>query len=285
MSGQTFHNQSLTEFLQRHQPVTVLTGAGCSTASGIPDYRDQNGDWKQRLPIQYQEFIASHAARQRYWQRSMLGWSRFSAARPNRIHRGLVALEQAGIINAVITQNVDGLHTRAGQSEVVELHGSLATVRCLQCDARQSRKQFQIWLTEKNEAVFQTVEAEGVTLQADGDVDYEPASDAPFQYPDCPECHGILKPDVVFFGEVVPVGRVNRAFELINESGALLVLGSSLMVFSGFRFSRHAHENDFPQAIVNRGVTRADNLNVTKIDADCGVVLSHLCDQLLGLTL
>ena len=260
---------SLRDFLSQHDSVVVLTGAGVSTSSGIPDYRDRNGDWKQSQPMQFGEFKASDAARRRYWARSYVGWSRFSEARPNAAHEALARLESSGKVDTLITQNVDGLHGEAGSRNVIDLHGRLASVRCIDCNSMQERQRFQEALQEANPHW----DAQPSRFNADGDAVLAADSHEQFLVPGCPSCGGAVKPDVVMFGESVPKSRVERAFEALDRARALLVVGSSLMVYSGFRFARHASARGMPIAIVNRGLTRADDLATLKVDGDCETVL------------
>ena len=254
----------------------MLAGAGCSTPSGIPDYRDENGNWRNAQPMQFNEFSSSQQARNRYWVRSYTAWQRFAGAAPNAAHRALAKLETDGWIHCLIAQNVDGLHQRAGSRNVVELHGGLSQVRCLDCTATVSREQLQIELRRLNVDWIGTM----LAMAPDGDAviaDHETAS---FVVPDCSACGGVLKPDVVFFGEAVPAKRVDTAVEALRASDALLVVGSSLMVFSGFRFARLAAEIDLPIAIVNKGKTRADDFACIKVSEDCATVLPALASAL-----
>ena len=263
------HIDALRDFLSEHDSVVVLTGAGVSTASGIPDYRDRNGEWKQCEPMQFGEFKASDKARKRYWARSYVGWSRFSAARPNAAHQALAHLESSGRVGMLVTHNVDGLHGQAGSRNVIDLHGRLARVRCIDCDATQERQRFQDALRRANPQWH----AEVLRYQADGDAVLAANGHEQFSVPVCPACGGTVKPDVVMFGESVPKTRVQRALAALDRARALLVVGSSLMVYSGFRFARHAREQGIPIAIVNLGRTRADDIASLKIDDDCGTVL------------
>lgn len=261
--------ESLADFLRRTGPVTVLTGAGVSVASGIPEYRDRNGNWKHARPVQFADFRDSAAVRRRYWARSFAGWNRIRAAQPSDAHRALARLEQLGICRHLVTQNVDGLHQRAGQQRVTDLHGKLDAVTCLHCENRLDREQWQAGLEAANPGWDHRVTA----IKPDGDVELAAADEQSFVVPDCDHCGGIIKPDVVFFGESVPRDRVDIAIDAIAGSGALLIVGSSLMVFSGFRFARLALESGKPVAIVNEGRTRADEMATLKIEADCGDTL------------
>lgn len=260
----------LAAFLERHPRIAVLTGAGCSTGSGIPDYRDDDGRWKHRRPVQYADFMRCAEVRRRYWAQSFHGWQRVADAAPNAAHAAILRLERARRITGIITQNVDDLHRRAGSRNVVDLHGVLSLTRCLQCGSRLPRKTFQSLLEQHNPGWNATVSR----LGPDGDSTLATNDFGRFNVPDCPACQGIVKPDVVFFGESVPAARVARAREIVAGSDALLVVGSSLMVFSGFRFARMAAEAALPIAIVNRGVTRADALASFRLAGDCASILA-----------
>jgi len=265
-----------TEYLSHCRPVLVLTGAGCSTGSGIPDYRDCNGEWKQVAPVQYREFLGSENARRRYWARSMNGWPRIARARPNAAHRSLARLENLGLINLLVTQNVDGLHRRAGSREVLDLHGSLHTVSCLSCGYRTGREKVQESLQRQNAGYMAT----GGTPRPDGDVQLESTDLTDFVVPECPICHGIVKPDVVFFGEAVPAVRVRQAATALKQAGCLMVVGSSLMLYSGYRFCLAARQRGIPVIAVNLGRTRADTELTLKVETDCESALSAVCEKL-----
>ncbi|MDJ0710945.1 MAG: NAD-dependent protein deacetylase [Woeseiaceae bacterium] len=265
-------NQELADLLADNGPITVLTGAGVSTESGIPDYRDHDGEWKHAPPMQFAEFSSSNVARQRYWARSYVGWQRFGIARPNAAHHALARLESSGKIDTVITQNVDRLHSRAGSENVIDLHGDLGRVRCIDCDRTSLRHSFQSALKAANPDWHARV----FRYRPDGDVELAEDNHVDFSVPPCAQCGGRIKPDVVMFGESVPKRRVQEAMAAVDRTEALLVAGSSLMVFSGFRFARRAHETGKPIAIVNRGKTRADDIATLKVEADCGDVLSQL---------
>ena len=266
----------LVHFVNHHPRLFVLTGAGCSTASGIPDYRDANGEWKHRRPVQYQDFLNRASVRKRYWARSLLGWKRIAEAQPNPAHYALARLEAAGFIHQLVTQNVDGLHQKAGSRRVINLHGQLATLDCLDCGQRAWRADFQQTLEAQNPD-FQHF---AVTSTPDGDADLEGVDFSRFQIPVCSRCNGIVKPSVVFFGESVPRPRVERACARLQEADALLVVGSSLTVFSGYRFCRLATEQSKPIAAINLGRTRADAELTLKIPAPCGETLSYLAEHL-----
>jgi NAD-dependent SIR2 family protein deacetylase len=253
--------------------VLVLTGAGISTDSGIPDYRGPTGALRRHAPMTYQAFVGDPVARRRYWARSYLGWAQIALAEPNAGHHAVAALQRAGALHGVVTQNVDGLHQAAGATDVVELHGGLDRTVCLDCGDRRSRGQLDARLRELN-ADFA---AQAETINPDGDVDIADDALTGFILADCLACGcGRLKPDVVFFGENVPVERVRHTFDLVAQARSMLVLGSSLTVFSGYRFVRAAHRSGLPVAIVNQGPTRADDLAAIRIDAPIADVLGHL---------
>lgn len=263
---------ALREFLERHRRLFVLTGAGCSTASGLGDYRDRNGHWKRSQPMTGQLFKSSQPARQRYWARSAIGWPMFRRARPNACHHALARLQQQGKVAHLVTQNVDRLHQAAGHSGVIDLHGVLATVSCIDCHFRLERDRFQQQLLAANPWLT----ALSAGHAPDGDADLEDPRTADLVIPACQDCGGILKPDVVFFGENVPRSRVEEAMQQLADSDALLVAGSSLMVFSGYRFCRAAAASGKPIALINEGLTRADDLATLKVGGDCGQRLANL---------
>jgi NAD-dependent SIR2 family protein deacetylase len=256
--------------LLRSGEVVVLTGAGVSTDSGIPDYRDEEGRWKQSPPMQLREFTGSELARQRYWARSMVGWQRMAGAAPNAAHRALSEMEQRGMLRLLITQNVDGLHSAAGSRRVVDLHGRLDRVICLECRRASPRSELQARLAAHNAEFFEHVFVE----RADGDVELS-ADYTRFRLESCRDCGGVLKPDVVFFGENVPAPRVAEAMAALEGARALLIVGSSLLVFSGFRFARAAARLGVPIAVINRGRTRADELAELRLDGNAGELLER----------
>jgi NAD-dependent SIR2 family protein deacetylase len=267
--GAERRDDGLHRWIASHRRVFALTGAGCSTASGIPDYRDDQGEWKRRPPVMIQAFRAEEAVYRRYWARAFAGWGRFSAASPGAAHRAFAAWEAAGTLIRLVTQNVDGLHQRAGSRAVIDLHGRLDDVVCLGCGERTSRTAVQAVMTDANPG-WQSVAAPA----PDGDADIDAAAVDAFAAPRCERCGGLLKPDVVFFGENVPVERYEAAKAALAGADALLVAGSSLMVYSGFRFVRQAHEAGLPIAIVNRGRTRGDDLADLKVEGDVGSLLT-----------
>jgi NAD-dependent SIR2 family protein deacetylase len=262
----------LQQFIEAHPRLFVLTGAGCSTDSGIPDYRDSSGEWKRRPPIRYQEFVGNERARKRYWARSLAGFRRMRLARPNDAHHALAMLERRGRIAQLVTQNVDGLHDAAGSENVIDLHGRIDTVRCLGCRRGSSREELQVELERRNPnfAALDAVEA------PDGDADLEDVAFETFDVPACDACGGMLKPDVVFFGENVPPERVQRAMAPIASSDAMLVIGSSLMIYSGYRFVTAAADAGKPIAAINIGRTRADYLLALKVEDRCANALRLL---------
>lgn len=260
--------------LVRGRRVVALTGAGCSTESGIPDYRGPGA--RPRTPLQHREFVEKPEARRRYWARSAIGWPRFREARPNAGHHALAALERAGVLAGMITQNVDGLHGAAGSREVVELHGALARVRCLDCGARTGRDELQARLVDANPGWTAATGA----LAPDGDAELPAELVAEFTPVPCAACGGVLMPDVVFFGGSVPRDTLDAAWEVFARAELLLVAGSSLAVFSGYRFVRRAAEAGVPVAIVNRGPTRGDGHAAIRIDARCGEALPRLARAL-----
>jgi NAD-dependent SIR2 family protein deacetylase len=266
------HLDALLEFVERYPKLFVLTGAGCSTDSGIPDYRDASGEWKRRPPMMIQAFIASERARQRYWARSLAGFRRMHSARPNHAHSSLASLERCGRIAQLVTQNVDGLHQAAGSQQVIDLHGRIDMVRCLTCQRRTSRHELQRELERRNPDFASLDAAEA----PDGDADLDGVAFETFDVPACEECGGLLKPDVVFFGENVPGERVTRAMAAIAHADAMLVVGSSLMVYSGYRFVTAAVNARKPIAAINLGRTRADELLTLKIEDRCANALRAL---------
>ena len=263
------HDDRLHDWIARHRRVFALTGAGCSTASGIPDYRNDDGEWKRQPPVMIQAFRAQDAVYRRYWARAYMGWPRLTAATPNAAHRAFAAWEAAGTLCQLVTQNVDGLHQRAGSRAVIDLHGRLDVVVCLGCGDRTSRAAFRRpWLPPIPSGARRPPPLPMATPTS------TPPTIESFAAPRCERCDGRLKPDVVFFGENVPRDRYEQACEALAGADALLVAGSSLMVYSGYRFVRLAHEAGLPIAIVNRGRTRGDDLAELKIEGDMGSTLT-----------
>jgi len=267
---------SLQAFLQDHPRLVVLTGAGISVGSGIPTYRDSQGNWRADEPIKHQEFMNDTVRRQRYWARSVRGWPGVRDARPNEAHRALAGLEERGHIDLLITQNVDRLHQRAGSGRVIDLHGRLDRVVCLQCHEHEPREVTQQRLERDNPGAL----GGAFEVRPDGDSDVPDADVRRFMTPQCSACGGTLMPDVVFFGGTVPRGRVDDCMSAIDASDALLVVGSSLQVYSGFRFCRRAAEHGKAIALINPGRTRADDLATLRLSAACGPLLSALVANL-----
>jgi NAD-dependent SIR2 family protein deacetylase len=259
--------------------VAVLTGAGISTDSGIPDYRGP--DSPPSNPMTIRQFTSDPQFRQRYWARNHVGWRHMADTLPNAGHRALAILERAGVVTGIITQNVDLLHTKAGSQTVINLHGSYAQVVCLTCGYTTSRIALAEQLEALNPGFLRRAEALG-GLAVAPDADAAVADTASFRYLDCPTCGGMLKPDIVYFGENVPKSRLQRAIALIEDAEALLVAGSSLKVFSGYRFVRHAASLGLPVAIINRGPTRGDDLANVKVDGGCSELLALLSNELCG---
>jgi NAD-dependent SIR2 family protein deacetylase len=274
-TAEPFELEALCALLARG-PTLLLTGAGVSTDSGIPDYRGPETRRRARNPVQHREFVRSAAARQRYWARSMLGWPRFSAARPNVGHQVLAQLEQAGHALGLVTQNVDSLHQAAGSQQLIELHGALRVTRCLTCATQLPRAELQGALAAENPDFVQRY----AELAPDGDAELPDELVASFRVVDCPDCGGALRPDVVFFGENVPRPRVDAAFALLARAASLLVVGSSLAVYSGLRFVHHAQKHGIPVAILSLGPTRGDGCASLRLDAGASPTLLRLAAQL-----
>ena len=273
----------LSDFIARARRLVVLTGAGCSTESGIPDYRSPGGAWTRHKPISYSSFVRSAEVRRFYWARSYRGWPRFESARPNDAHRALARLEERGRVHQLITQNVDDLHQEAGSRAVVQLHGRNRVVVCLDCRAEFPRAAVQEQLATLNagwlrKAKWDRLNADEADFAPDGDSDVAQSVIGGFEVPPCARCGGVLKPAVVFFGESVPSEKVTYAMQRVDEADALLVVGSSLTVWSGYRFVKRAAERNVPVAIVNIGPTRADDLASLKIEEKCGSVLTAALD-------
>jgi NAD-dependent SIR2 family protein deacetylase len=278
VSGTPDSLRAMASFIERHPDALVLTGAGISTASGIPDYRDADGVRRGRAPIQGPEFRTAAAVRQRYWARSMIGWPVIHKAQPNAGHAALARLQAAGLLGAMITQNVDGLHQRAGSADVLELHGSIHAVVCLACGERQARADVQAQLLALNPQLS------GAAAQAapDGDAHLEQERLEGFQVPDCWRCGGMLQPDVVFFGDSVPGARTSEARARVENASAMLVVGSSVMVHSGYRLCTRAAESGKPLAALNTGKTRADHLFSIKSGQALQEILPLLAAMLLA---
>lgn len=267
--------ERLAGFIRRYPRLLILTGAGVSTDSGIPAYRDEDGAWNRRPPVQHGDFMASLTTRRRYWGRSLVGWPVMQQAQPNTAHRLLAELEEREVSQLLVTQNVDRLHQRAGSQRVLDLHGRADQVICMHCGYRCDRQVIHDRCFALNPAFRNYRAATAPDGDADLEIDFED-----FQLADCPRCRGILKPDVVFFGDHVPRARVEQGLESLRASDALLVVGSSLMVYSGFRFCRHAREWRKPIAALTLGRTRADDLLDLKLSARIGETLRATLAQL-----
>ena len=272
-------SDALQDFIARNPRLFILTGAGCSTDSGIPDYRDADGEWKRTQPVQYRAFMDEAATRKRYWARSLVGWRHFRRAQPNDAHRALAALEQQGGVGLLVTQNVDRLHQAAGSTNVIDLHGRLDIVRCMGCEMRLPREELQQELLARNP---EWIDPGDGRIAPDGDADLDRVDISGFEVPDCPSCGGLLKPDVVFYGESVPKDRVEVAMQGVREADAMLIIGSSLMVYSGYRFAREAAVAGKPIATVNLGRTRADDLVSLKVAQPCSSALAFLLEGAPG---
>ncbi len=259
---------------------TALTGAGISTDSGIPDYRGP--DSPPRNPMTYQQFVGDAAFRRHYWARNHVGWRHMRSTAPNAGHRALAELERAGLVVGVITQNVDLLHQAAGAHNVIDLHGHYDAVVCLNCRTQFTRTQIHETLDELNPGFAQTAQVQDAEIAPDADAVIN--STEGFVVADCPVCGGMLKPDIVYFGENVPKDRVQRAYDMVDDGEVLVVLGSSLAVMSGLRFVRHAAKNGKPVIIVTRGETRGDDLATIKLVAGTSEVLQGLLEQLPALS-
>lgn len=263
---------NLRQFITQHRRLLVITGAGCSAESGIPTYRNHSGQWLRNQPIQHTDFINQASARKRYWARSLAGWPAVHMARPNDAHRALAAMEARQQIPLLVTQNVDRLHQKAGQKHVIDLHGRLDQVICLDCHQVSEREAMQQRLLLLNALT----PPEALALAPDGDADVDEQLIRDLQVPDCERCTGILKPNVVFFGGAVSKLIVEAITSQLDQVDGLLIVGSSLSVFSGFRFCRLAHRNSVPIAAINQGKTRADDLFSVKLEADCSAALAEL---------
>ena len=268
-------SEKLVEFIKAHPKLTVLTGAGISTDSGIPAYRNAQGQWQQSKPMQHQDFINHEATRQRYWARSLIGWPTIRDAQPSIGHIALSRIEALGYVKQIITQNVDSLHQQAGSQRVVDLHGRADQVKCMACDQRYSRDDIHQRSARDNPAFAQLRAAPA----PDGDAKLEGVDFSLFNVPHC-SCGGILKPDVVYFGDNVPKERVQSALDQLQQSDALLTIGTSLMVYSGFRFCKRAHAWGLPIAGLTMGTTRADELFSLKLSADVSSTLAQAAEKL-----
>lgn len=262
----------LRAFVEKHPGLLVLTGAGCSAPSGIPTYRDHHGTWQRTTPIQHQDFVRYEGSRQRYWARSLAGWPAVASATPNAAHQALAQLESLGVVRHLVTQNVDRLHQKAGHRNVIDLHGRLDRVVCLACGAFTTRQEFQTRLLEANPHHANRTDH----IAPDGDAAVPEDTIDNFRIPHCLCCDGTLMPDVVFFGGSVAREKVEAVHQALDDADALLIVGSSLMVFSAFRFCRKAAAIGKPMAAINLGKTRADDLIDLKIEDECASTLAGL---------
>ena len=247
----------------------VLTGAGVSAESGVPTYRDRNGIWQRKPPVKHDEFIKQHSARQRFWSRNMVGWRFMTSAKPNVAHNMLADLEATGHVGCLITQNVDGLHQRAGSQMVIDLHGRMDTVTCISCHLKFPRQPLQQWLEKHNPEYAALTGA----IAPDGDADIDDLDYSAMQIPDCEYCGGILKPDAVFYGDSIPKKRLADVEHEMENAKGLVVIGSSLTTYSGYRFCLWAQQQKKPIIIINQGATRADSIATERTDEHCGLVL------------
>ena len=273
----TAHLESVASFIDRNPRLFVLTGAGVSKGSGLPTYRDDQGQWQHSKPIQDQEYRQQPEVRKRYWSRSAVGWPLIAGAKPNSVHFALAKLEAQSRISCLVTQNVDRLHQKAGHRRVIDLHGRLDRALCLACGEFESRDAIQLRLLEENP--FLTLQPGELT--PDGDANIDDSLSELLREPLCLHCGGLLKPDVVFFGGSVPRPTVEAVYQELEKSDAMLVVGSSLMVYSGYRFCKRAKELGKPLLLINQGKTRADDLVDLKIEQDCGKILSDFVRTLL----
>lgn len=274
--------RALADAIQHYPKLFVLTGAGISAPSGIPTYRDHNGTWLHRQPIQHKEFLEQPLQRQRYWARSMLGWEAMANAAPNEAHLALVQLQRGGFVEQLVTQNVDNLHQQAGHQDVLDLHGNLSRVVCLACGATEYRAEVQKRLVASNPLLEEFIHklSRKLVQRPDGDADIDDFPMQEVKAPECQLCQGTLMPDVVFFGGTVPPDKVRRAIASLNNANAVLIVGSSLQVYSGYRFCRLAAENNKPILMINQGLSRADSLLSVKVEQDCSSVLMRLLDYI-----
>ncbi len=253
----------------------VLTGAGVSAESGVPTYRNSEGVWQRKQPVTHQQFMTDQNARQRFWLRNMLGWRFMTEAQPNSAHRALVALENIGLLSSLVTQNVDGLHQRAGSRNVIDLHGRVDTLSCMSCGIRYPRAPMQRWLEQNNPEYSRII----AVIAPDGDADIDHLDYSKMQIPDCEHCGGIIKPDAVFFGDSIPKDRLTEAQSQLQQAAGLLVVGSSLTVYSGYRFCLWAQQLGKPILIINAGKTRADELATLKLSQPCAEPLQLWADS------
>jgi len=267
--------------LKNKRKIWVLSGAGISAPSGIPTYRDNKGNWQAGIPIQHNEFITQESFRKRYWARSMAGWIITGHAKPNAAHQSVTLLQENGLLSKIVTQNVDRLHSNAGAKEVIDLHGRIDQIICLDCNDISRRTDYQPRLVESNPELEAYIERISSKALPDGDANIDDYETDTVNIPPCEKCAGRLMPDVVFFGGIVPKERVELAFKTLAEADCLLVIGSSLKVFSGFRFPRWAHQNNLPLYAINQGEMRGEEMFDLVVPESCEEVLPELVNQLI----
>ncbi len=268
----------LVDAITARPELFIITGAGLSTASGIPAYRDESGHWCAKKPILHQEFIQSEDARKRYWARSLVGWRYFTAAQPNVGHQALFEMERSGFSQILVTQNVDRLHQRAGSNKVIDLHGRLDRICCLNCGRKDKRSDFQVWLEKANPNVTPFSRS----VLPDGDADVVTTQMSEFVVPTCVDCAGHYMPEVVFYGGAVPRDRIERIYDELDHCKALLIIGTSLMAYSVYQFCRAAVDRGLPIFAINKGKTRHDGRFDLKIEQSCAEVLPQLSTLLRG---
>ena len=279
----TKHSNSdkLLSVLKNKQKIWILSGAGISAPSGIPTYRDHKGNWQAGNPIQHNDFITQESFRKRYWTRSMAGWIITGHAKPNAAHQAITQLQKSGLLSKIVTQNVDRLHSNAGAKEVIDLHGRIDKIICLDCGEKSKRADYQPRLVELNPDLKDYIERVTSIALPDGDANIDDYDTESVNIPSCESCDGTLMPDVVFFGGVVPKERVNLAFKTLAEADCILVIGSSLKVFSGFRFPRWAHQNNLPLYAINQGKMRGEDMFDLVVPESCEEILPELVNQLI----
>jgi len=269
-------SKTLANFISANPKLLIISGAGCSQDSGIPTYRDKEGNWLRNDPIQHKDYLSDPFTRQRYWARSYYGWQQITQAKPNDAHRSLAKLQQLGFGSNLVTQNVDGLHQLAGHKEVIDLHGRLSEVVCLDCDQITERSKHQEHLRDQNPALDSL--RSQPEIRPDGDAEVDNAIARTLTLPKCLNCGGILKPNVVFYGGSVDRGLVQSIYQMTQDADALLIVGSSLMVFSSYRFVKRARELKKPLVAINEGMTRADEFLTMKFEHPCQELLAETTD-------
>lgn len=275
------NTDQLIAVLKNKRKIWILSGAGLSAPSGIPTYRDHKGIWQASSPIQHNEFITEKSSRKRYWARSMAGWILTEHAKPNAAHHAITQLQQHGLLSKIVTQNVDRLHSHAGAKEVIDLHGRIDQVICLDCAEISQRANYQRRLIDVNLTFNDYIKRISSQALPDGDANIDDYNTDSINIPPCKKCAGTLMPNVVFFGGAVPKERVNLAFQTLSKADCLLVIGSSLKVFSGFRFPRWAHQNNVPLYAINQGEMRGEEMFDLVVTESCEKILPQLVSQLI----